>query len=660
MVCVGGVLAACAALQAMAAVPEGHVHAVVARILDNVRKMRAADPEAVPMAFWDFDGTIIRGDSGMGYSEGGVVRYRGLIEEVIDAGFLPMYRGEGGYRKWKQDYTRMSEIGPWLAQGYDAQMFAGVSAAEVDAFCAEKIIRNGLHGWYFASSLAIWQALAEAGVENYVVSANIEALVRNAAATLGVPPGRIRGARTELDGGRWTTRLLQPVPYGEGKTDIVRNLVNGRPHGVAIAAFGNSYSTDGPFLRYVATQPSLPGGAVGTAMMINGGDPVPGFGEHFIRVEQTEIAGDATLAVPMDAYHSPANRRFSGIPSIAVAQRTGRLWMTYYAGSTDGEDSNNYSVLVTSTDGGVTWREVLVADPDGAGAKRSFDPEVWIGPDGKLRWTWAERVTPIRDGERNRFLDGGKELRQDDRIRMVELDPEREPSGAFASREIGRGVMMCKPVVTKDGRWLFPNARWGAAPSACVLESRDAARTFREIGGVTLPEGVREYDEHNLVELADGRLRAYMRTKSDDGHAIWQAESADRGRTWGAPTPCAFRQVISRIFVRRLTDGRLLLVKNGGLDETLDGREKMMAFVSDDDGRTWKGGLMLWERPTCAYPDGDQAADGTIFIVFDGNRYGADREMYLARLTVDDILSGREAPDVRRLTVADRFGILSK
>ena len=38
---------------------ESHVRPVVARILDNVRKLREADPEAVPMAFWDFDGTII-------------------------------------------------------------------------------------------------------------------------------------------------------------------------------------------------------------------------------------------------------------------------------------------------------------------------------------------------------------------------------------------------------------------------------------------------------------------------------------------------------------------------------------------------------------------------------------------------------------------------
>ena len=61
---------------------------------------------------------------------------------------------------------------------------------------------------------------------------------------------------------------------------------------MAVAAFGNSYLTDGAFLRYVATQPFLPGGAKGTAVMINGGKTVPGLSEHFICVEQQAVVGE--------------------------------------------------------------------------------------------------------------------------------------------------------------------------------------------------------------------------------------------------------------------------------------------------------------------------------------------------------------------------------
>jgi sialidase-1 len=49
-------------------------------------------------------------------------------------------------------------------------------------------------------------------------------------------------------------------------------------------------------------------------------------------------------------------------------------------------------------------------------------------------------------------------------------------------------------------------------------------------------------------------------------------------------------------------------------------RSHMTAFVSDNDGATWKGGLLLDERES-SYPDGVQAEDGTLFIIYDHQRY---------------------------------------
>ena len=140
--------------------------------------------------------------------------------------------------------------------------------------------------------MKIFHALEKAGVENYVVSASPELFVKNTAKSLGIPSCRCRGIRVVLDGDRVTTKVVHPVPNGEGKVENVREFVLARPHGVAVAAFGNSYSTDGAFLRYVATQPALPGGAKGTAVMINGGKVVPGYTEHFITVDQEEVVGD--------------------------------------------------------------------------------------------------------------------------------------------------------------------------------------------------------------------------------------------------------------------------------------------------------------------------------------------------------------------------------
>ena len=286
--------ALCTALLCSAA--ENHADRIIAQVLDNAAKIKAADPKAVPMAFWDFDGTIIKGDisEGMDFVNGKITPlYKGLIQLTIEAGLNSVYPAKGGWEQyWEKDYLHMRDgIGRWLAWPFNAQMYYGQSIDVLNAFCeaeCERLYRK----WYFTSSMKIFRALEKAGVENYVVSASPEIFVRNTAKSLGIPKDRCRGIRVAIDGGRVTTRILYPLPNGEGKVENVREFVLARPHGIAIAAFGNSYSTDGAFLRYVATQPSLPGGAKGTAVMINGGKIVPGYTEHFITVDQSETEGE--------------------------------------------------------------------------------------------------------------------------------------------------------------------------------------------------------------------------------------------------------------------------------------------------------------------------------------------------------------------------------
>ena len=168
---------------------ESHVAGIIAEVRDSVAKLRSVDPDAVPMAFWDFDGTIIKGDSGLDYEEGGKVCYRGLIPETIRAGVCPAYKGEDGVRRWKAEWSRMKEHGSWLSQGFDVQMYHGVEARVLDEFCERNLRENRMFDWFFTSSLAIWKALGELGVENYVVSANVEAL-ENAAQVVAVVTGR--------------------------------------------------------------------------------------------------------------------------------------------------------------------------------------------------------------------------------------------------------------------------------------------------------------------------------------------------------------------------------------------------------------------------------------------------------------------------------------
>jgi len=87
----------------------------------------------------------------------------------------------------------------------------------------------------------------------------------------------------------------------------------------------------------------------------------------------------------------------------------------------------------------------------------------------------------------------------------------------------------------------------------------------------------------------------------------------------------------------------LLLVKHGPIEKAI-GRSHLTAFLSKDDGRTWSGGLLLDERSGVSYPDGVQAEDGTIRIIYDYSRREA-KEILMARFTEEDVLQGKLVSD---------------
>ena len=84
-------------------------------------------------------------------------------------------------------------------------------------------------------------------------------------------------------------------------------------------------------------------------------------------------------------------------------------------------------------------------------------------------------------------------------------------------------------------------------------------------------------------------------------------------------------------------------------------RSHMTAFVSDDDGATWKGGLLLDERES-SYPDGIQAEEGTLFIIYDHQRYTLNRagkrgvaSVVMATFCEEDVRAGKPVTDKVRL-----------
>lgn len=318
--------------------------------------------------------------------------------------------------------------------------------------------------------------------------------------------------------------------------------------------------------------------------------------------------------------HATDNRAFQGIPSLAIAPN-GRLWATWYAGVTPAEDHNNYVVLSTSGDGGATWSETLIVDPDEDGPVRAFDPELWMAPDGTLRLVWAQAIGHEGSVAGVWFLTISN---------PNDATPKYDPP-----RRITDGIMMCKPLVTSNGDWLLPASTWRKTDnSARVVASTDQGATWTLRGGCNVPIDVRNFDEHMLIERKDGKLWMLVRTKYGIGESI----STDGGKTWPELKPSQIQHATARFFIRRLQSGNLLLVKHGPVDKRI-GRSHLTAYVSKDDGQTWNGGLLLDERNSVSYPDGQQSADGVIHIIYDFDRTG-DRHILMATFTEQDVVAG--------------------
>ncbi len=134
--------------------------------------------------------------------------------------------------------------------------------------------------------------------------------------------------------------------------------------------------------------------------------------------------------------YAATNRLWQGIPSIEVT-RNGRIFLAFYSGGTN-EEIGNYVVLIKSDDGKNFSEPVAAAFTI---AHRCYDPSLWIDPLGRLWFCWAYAPEHAVYASVCDNPDGDELLWSKPRI-------------------IGNDVMMNKPVVLKNGEWLFPIAVW--------------------------------------------------------------------------------------------------------------------------------------------------------------------------------------------------------
>jgi hypothetical protein len=311
----------------------------------------------------------------------------------------------------------------------------------------------------------------------------------------------------------------------------------------------------------------------------------------------------------------------------------GRLWACWVAG---GDSPKAFFVLASSDDDGKTWSKPRVVVDTHAGAlpvqRSTLVGNLWTDPKGRL-WLFFDQSIEMFDGRAGVWA-------------TICENPDAEKLEWSAPRRIWHGVMLNKPTVLASGEWLLPlslDQRPGLGPFAGVFpeldplrganvwSSKDEGKTFERLGAATFPNP--DWHEHMLVERKDKSLWMVGRTTK----GLVESLSTDGGRTWSEAKPTEnIKQPNARFFLRRLASGKLLLIKHGDKVDAHEGRVQLSAWLSDDDGKTWTGGLVLDERKGVSYPDGFQAPDGTIYISYDRNR-ATDGEILLAKFTEADI-----------------------
>lgn len=241
---------------------------IVDGIIKEKQRIEMECPDCVFLVFWDFDGTIFKGDCSEGYATDDL-QYSGLVEKFILDGYSNLSSSQRGVSQYLETYRKLDETkGHTVAYVYLPTLFAGQREADM-VLRSEQYFDREYHRYYFHDSYHAIQKFEKNGIQNFIISASADFFVKGAASSLGLDPSRFRGIRMQTKNGILTEQPVLPVSYAEGKEAIMKEIIGRFDKTAVLGAFGNSYHTDGNFLRAASKNYNA------VSVMINGSKPVP-------------------------------------------------------------------------------------------------------------------------------------------------------------------------------------------------------------------------------------------------------------------------------------------------------------------------------------------------------------------------------------------------
>ncbi|MFH0963399.1 MAG: sialidase family protein [Planctomycetota bacterium] len=289
----------------------------------------------------------------------------------------------------------------------------------------------------------------------------------------------------------------------------------------------------------------------------------------------------------------PGNLRNS--EGAIIELRDGRLLGAYTHFYADGSDWGAGDIMgKTSEDGGATWSAPFVIEPNSARCNV-----------GRLALV---RLKGLHDGyhrEAPYLAHIYVELNNFYTNRMIfktSIDEGKTWSSPVQINDTGTLGHICQrgdtALVLSTGRIVVPvYGMFGGMCASFMYYSDDGGETWLRSRGevaVHFQESGRDFayadfEEPAVVELRDGRLLCFGRTRLGQ---LYQSWSSDSGLTWSAAEPSGLASSYSPASLKTIpTTGDILCVWNqASAQEIADGlaRMRMSCAVSRDDGKSWE------------------------------------------------------------------------
>ncbi|OXA77571.1 BNR repeat-like domain-containing protein [Flavobacterium aquidurense] len=336
-------------------------------------------------------------------------------------------------------------------------------------------------------------------------------------------------------------------------------------------------------------------------------------------------------------------RGWQGCPTIGI--KDDKIFVAWYAGET-GELPGNYIVLSTSDDMGQTWTPNRLRIVPSDESLRMIDPSLWNDKFNNLNLSWTKTLGVWDYGAgglwKVKIKDANNEIKITKPVRLFNgvMNVKPTPLGDDSSKMIFPVSAWNLGVFDVKGNYILSKDYNGAYIYNGYYDGIDELVVPSSFSKINLNNSIRSYDEHMIVSVDENYLICMLRTS--DG--IYSTKSFDGGQKW--ETPVKFNDLgpttSSRFFFGKLKSGNLLFVLNNSLT-----RNKLTAFLSVDNGITWKYKLLLDSREV-SYPDVTQNNEGEICVVYDRSRpyYG---EILFLKFTEQDIINGNSDKLIPRI-----------